>query len=129
MPEFFKKMFGLDKPQAKNLALFFRDTQVTGVISAATAKHRVSQITKYNREEIGEVLLTPAPAVNNGVSVILDGSSAWTVTGTSYLTRLTLEPGASIRPAEGRTLTVTLDGTPVTPEPGTIAGNIVIQVS
>jgi hypothetical protein len=128
MPEFFKKMFGLDVPPAKNLALDFAETHVTGIISAATAKHRVPQITKYNREEIGEVDLTPAPAVNNGVSVSLDGQSTWTVTGTSYLTRLTLSDGAQVLAPAGKRISLTVDGTPTALQPGTLTGHIVVAV-
>jgi hypothetical protein len=128
MPEFFKKMFGLDVPPAQNLALDFAETHVTGIISAATAKHRVPQITKYNREEIGEVDLTPAPAVNNGVSVSLDGQSTWTVTGTSYLTRLTLSDGAQVLAPAGKRISLTVDGTPTALQPGTLTGHIMVAV-
>jgi hypothetical protein len=121
-------MFGIGLPAAKNLALDFVQTNVTGVISAATAKHRVPQITKYNREEIGELNLTPAPAVNNGVNVSLDGQSTWTVTGTSYLTRLTLADGAQVLAPAGKQLSVTVDGAPASLTPGTLTGHITIQV-
>lgn len=128
MPEFFRKMLGLDVPPAKNLALFFTDTKISGAISSATAKHRVEKVTKYNREEIGEVNLTPAPAVNNGVSVIVEGSSRWTVTGTSYVNRLTIAPEAAVEAPAGKRLQVTIDGQEVSLEAGEYKGQIVLQM-
>lgn len=128
MPEFFRKMLGLDVPPAKNLALCFTDTKITGAISSATAKHRVEKITKYNREEIGEVKLTPAPAVNNGVSVALEGSSRWTVTGTSYVNCLTIAPEAAVQAPEGKRLLVTVDGQETSLTAGEYKGQITLQV-
>lgn len=129
MPEFFRKMLGLDVPPVKNMALTFTDTKITGTISAATAKHRVEKITKYNREEIGEVNLAAAPAVNNGVSVILEGNSLWTVTGTSYLNRLEIGPNAAIKAPEGKTLSITMDGKNVEPKEAVYAGSIEVRVN
>ena len=128
MPEFFRKMLGLDVPPAKNLALCFTDTKIAGAISSATAKHRVEKVTKYNREEIGEVDLTPAPAVNNGVSVVLEGSSQWTVTGTSYVNRLAISTEASVQAPAGKQLCVTVDGQETNLEAGEYKGQITIQV-
>ena len=128
MPEFFRKMLGLDVPPAKNLALCFTDTKIAGAISSATAKHRVEKVTKYNREEIGEVNLTPAPAVNNGVSVVLEGSSQWTVTGTSYVNCLAISPEASVQAPAGKQLCVTVDGQERNLEAGEYKGQITIQV-
>ncbi|MFT4083728.1 MAG: hypothetical protein QM638_14195, partial [Nocardioides sp.] len=67
---------------------------------------------------LGVVTNTPAEVVNNGVIVTLAGSSVWTVSGTSYLSSLTLSDEAAITSASG-SVTVTVDGTEVTPEAGT----------
>lgn len=128
MPEFFKKLLGLDKPQVKNLALSFENAKVTGIISAGTAKHRVPRITKYNCEEIGEVIMTPAPAVNNGVVVSLDADSVWIVTGDSHLTSLTLAPGAVVTAPAGKAVTMLVDGTETPVAPGCYTGKILLQV-
>lgn len=71
-----------------------------GVISAATQRYRegLKFLDETTREELSHVYQTPAPAVNNGVLLTLDGKSIWTVTGTSYLTRLELKAGAEVRP-------------------------------
>lgn len=128
MPEFFKKLLGLDKPQVKNLALSFQNVRITGVISSATAKHRVPRITKYNCEEIGEVVMTPAPTVNNGVVVTLDEHSVWTVTGTSYLSSISIAPDAVITAPVGKSLNMQIDGMDMPIFPGTYTGKIVLSV-
>ena len=129
MPEFFKKMMGLDKPQVKNLSITLTDTSLTGVISAAKARHRVDRITKYNREELGEIVKTPSEPVNNGVIVNLRGNSVWTVTGTCYLTKLTRAAAAVIQATPGRSLQIECDGTPVSDCPEQLTGLIKIVVT
>lgn len=129
MPEFFKKLLGMDKPPVKNLALTFTNTRISGVISSATAKHRVPQITKYNCEEIGEVIMTPAPAVNNGVVVTLEEGAVWTVTGTSYLTKLTIGADAAVQAQAGSRLTALVNGEEVALTPGQYTGQIVLSLT
>ena len=94
----------LPKPVSKdlsgprNLGLNLKNAQVTGVISAAHQFYRdgFKEITPENRIELSNITQKAAPAVNNGVIVTLDGQSTWTVTGPSYLTSLTLDPGAVV---------------------------------
>ena len=64
--------------------------------------------------------------MNNGVIVTLDSRSTWTVTGTSYLTALTLEPGAVVQAPQGQRLTATLNGQPLELRPGSYQGSIVL---
>lgn len=104
--------------QGQNLVLDFTRSTVTGVISASTTKHRVSTITIDQYREISEVTNTPGPVVNNGVVVTLGSRSTWTVTGTSYLSALTLAADAAVRAPRGRTVTLTVDGTPTAIEAG-----------
>ena len=115
------------KSGARNVKVELIDSRITGVISAATAAHRVEKITKENCGELGIYVDTPAPAVNNGVIVDLDGGSAWTVTGTSYLTRLILAPGAKLLGPAGGAAAVTLDGKAIDPVPGDYRGQIVVS--
>jgi hypothetical protein len=65
--------------------------------------------------QLGEVTNTVSTVVNNGVVVILDGHSRWTVTRTSWLT---IAAAATVSPPAGRHVTMTVNGvsTPVTPE-------------
>lgn len=105
--------------QGQNLVLDFTRSTVTGVISASTAKHRVSTITMAEYREISEVTNTPGAVVNNGVVVTLGSRSTWTVTGTSYLSSLTLADTASVRGPRGRKVRLTVDGTATEIKPGT----------
>ena len=111
IPEIFKKLFG--PPSAKNLAVRLTGVRLTGAITAAHARHRAKRITKYNREDIGAMIQTPAPAINNGVSVMLDSASTWTVTETCYLTRLELDAGAVLRAPDDSALQIIVDDQPV----------------
>ncbi|MFJ9566761.1 hypothetical protein ACIRQQ_42840 [Streptomyces fuscichromogenes] len=97
--------------QGQNLTLSFTGSTVEGVISASTAKHSVSTITKTEYRQISEVTNTPSAVVNNGVLVTLGAGSTWTVTGTSYLSALTLASTASVVAPSGKTVTLTVDGT------------------
>ncbi|MFF7475962.1 hypothetical protein [Streptomyces sp. NPDC008092] len=116
--------------QGQNLALSFTRTTVEGVISASTAMHSVSTITRTEYREISEVTNTPGAVVNNGVLVTLGESSTWTVTGTSYLSALTLASTASITAPNDRTVTLTVDGTETDIEPGSsYTGALALTVS
>ena len=122
-------MKDLDCP--KNLGLTLNDSKVTGVISSATQKYRegLTLIDESNRLEMANITQTAAPAVNNGVIVSLDEKSAWTVTDTSYITRLDLAPGAVVAAPAGKSLTVTLDGEAIDLKPGSYSGTLVLSVN
>jgi hypothetical protein len=94
-----------------NLVLNFASSQVTGVISATLAEHYVLAIDSSNWYELGHVSNTAQAAVNNGVIVALTGGSDWTVTGTSYLTALSLDATSSVTGPRGRKVSMTVDGT------------------
>lgn len=105
--------------QGQNLVLSFTGSTVEGVISASSAKHAVSTITSAEYRQISEVTNTPGAVVNNGVLVTLGSGATWTVTGTSYLSALTLASDATVTAPSGRTVTLTVDGTTTEIEPGT----------
>ncbi|MFJ4787279.1 hypothetical protein [Streptomyces sp. NPDC088794] len=105
--------------KGKNMVLTFEDATVEGVISATKAKHRVSSIDASTFYELGIVTNTAQAAVNNGAVVRLNSGSRWTVTGTSYLTALTLAADATVRAPRGKTVTMTVDGTTTAITPGT----------
>ena len=111
-----------------NLILTFKNTQVTGVISASTAEHALKFIGKPDYYQLGMVTNTPAPAVNNGVIVSLDAGSVWTVTGDSYITSLTLAEGAQIAAPAGKTVKLTVNGEETAIQPGSYAGQLLLQV-
>ncbi|MGI5971864.1 MAG: hypothetical protein ACOX7P_09105 [Oscillospiraceae bacterium] len=103
---------GEDLMGAKNMDVSIKNAHVTGIISSATAAYKqgLTVITKENCEELSNITQTPAEPINNGVIVRIDGSSSWTVTGTSWLTRLVIAPGAIVKGADGRRLRMTVDG-------------------
>ncbi|MFF4586329.1 hypothetical protein [Streptomyces sp. NPDC001388] len=115
--------------KGKNMVLTFTGSSVEGVISATAAKHRVPSIDASTFHELGIVTNTAQPAVNNGVIVTLDSGSTWTVTGTSYLTSLTLADDAAVKAPRGRTVTLTVDGAVTALTPGsTYTGALTLTV-
>ena len=115
--------------KGKNMVLTFENSTVQGVISATRARHRVSTIDASNFYELGEVTNTVQTAVNNGVIVQLAGGSTWTVTGTSYLTKLVVTTDAAVKAPRGRSVTMTVDGTATVIEAGgSYSGAIVVTV-
>ena len=110
---------------AKNLDIKIQNATVNGIISAANAAYKdgLTQITSENCEELSNITQTPAAPINNGVIVSLDKDSTWNVTGTSYITKLTVAEGATITGAS-----MTVDGIVTVILPGTYTGMIVLAV-
>ncbi|MFD4600909.1 hypothetical protein ACFWPQ_23145 [Streptomyces sp. NPDC058464] len=102
----------------RNMVLTFDASSVTGVLSASESRHALATITSAEYAQLGHVTNTAQPVVNNGVLVTLTGGSRWTVTGTSYLSRLTLSADSSVTAPAGSTVTMTVDGEPTAIEPG-----------
>jgi hypothetical protein len=114
---------------ALNLVLNFAASKVTGVATATLTTHHVDTIDSSNWWELGHVTNVAQAAINNGVIVSLTDHSTWTVTGTSYLTSLSLDATSAVAGLHGKKLTLTVDGTqtPLTPN-SSYAGAIVITV-
>lgn len=114
----------------KNLGLSLKNTRVTGVISSAGQAYRdgLTRITEENRLEISNVRQWAQAPVNNGVCLTLDGTSAWIVTGDSWITALTLEDGAVLAAPEGKTLVMTVNGTETPVASGVYTGVIHLSV-
>jgi hypothetical protein len=111
-----------------NLGLTFDNSHLTGVITASTAKHDQATIAPEDYKLLGKVTNTPAEAVNNGVIVVLKNASTWTVTGTSYITSLTIGEGCTIEAAAGKTLIMKVDGVEKPIAAGTFTGHIELIV-
>jgi hypothetical protein len=113
-----------------NMVLNLNKSSITGVVSASESHHPSAKITTANLTELHSLTDKSCAAVNNGVIVNLTNGSKWTVTGTSYLTKLVIEKGSSVAAPSGRTLTMTVDGgrsiTNITT--GEYKGNIVLMV-
>ena len=116
---------------AKNLDLKVKSASIIGIISAANAyyKEGLTRITKENCEELSNITQVPAEPINNGVIVSIDAKSTWFVTGTSYLTKLTIEEGGKVTGADGKTLEMYIDGEQKDILPGTYVGMIQLSLS
>ncbi len=114
-------------PNVKNLSITLKNSSITGRITASVSKHRVEKVCKECCEELGEVDNFPEPAINNGVIVSLDENSTWTVTEESYLTALTLAPGAALQSAAGGAPRLLVDGVETEIAAGTYTGAIAIR--
>jgi hypothetical protein len=116
-------MPGMEPLRPKNLEVTLDGATLTGAISAAKQHYRpgITYIDETTREELCNVTQTPAPAINNGVIVILKNQAVWKAEGTSYLTALTIAPGATLK---GRLL---VDGKETPAVPGTYAGALTVE--
>ena len=113
-----------------NLVLNFASSQVTGVITATLAEHYVDTIDSSNWWELGHVSNTPQAVINNGVIVALTDGSAWTVTGTSYLSALSLDATSRVAGPRGKRVSLTVNGTATAITPGaSYTGAIVVTVA
>jgi hypothetical protein len=102
--------FGPPSSTSKNMALTFKNASITGVITSSTAVHSQVEITSADYRLLGEVTNTASEAVNNGVLVSLSEGSKWMVTGTSYLTCLTVGGGSYVVAPKGYNVTMTING-------------------
>ena len=122
--------FAREQQGVKTLDMKLIDAHITGIISAAgqAYKEGLSRLEETTKFELSNVTQWAAPAINNGVILSLDGDSRWTVTGTSYLTKLELAEGSVVSPEEGKSLVFSVDGIPTELRPGEYAGEIVLEV-
>jgi hypothetical protein len=114
-------------PSGANLVLTLTDSHLTGVVTSAQARHLKETITAADAEWLGRVINTPAPAVNNGVILRLQGGSTWTVTGPSHLSRLEIDASARLQAPEGRALKLTVNGVATPVRPGSYQGQILLH--
>ncbi len=118
---------GRTKPSAMRLS--FENATVTGVISTSTTAPATGQEpTRETYREIGHVSNTVSPSKpGNDLSVTLDGRSHWTVTGRSYLSSLTLAPGARLDTVAGHHLRLTVGGKTKPLRTGSYRGSIMLE--
>lgn len=120
---------GMGPAQPRNLVVNLDGASLQGVVSASTARHSQSTITSADYRLLGVVTNTVGAVVNNGVILTLAGSSTWTVTGTSYLSSLTVGDGSALKGAGGKAVVVTVDGVVTTPVAGvTYTGDIAVSL-
>jgi hypothetical protein len=113
----------------ENMVLTFNNSRINGVISATQTHHSISTITSAQYKQLGEVTNRAHPVINNGVIVNLNSGSRWTVTGTSYLSKLAVAANAAIAAPGGHSVVMTINGVPTTITPGKIyTGSIALVV-
>jgi hypothetical protein len=114
----------------------FAATQITGAVSTAVGEHargpkgeELTLQTPQLYQLIGEQSEHPAQVpAGHPVEVRLDSASRWLISKTSYLTRLTLEPGATVVAPPGKSLTLKIDGIRKALQPGSYKGKVVLEV-
>ena len=116
---------------AKNLDVCLENATVNGLISAANAFYQdgLTQITRENCEELSNIAQIPAPPVNNGVIVTVGDGGVWNVTGTCYLTKLTIGKNGVVAGAQGSRLVMTVDGAEREVKPGVYTGHIRLSIA
>jgi hypothetical protein len=114
-----------------DMSLTFESARITGSITTATAAPSTGKApTAKTYTLIGDVKNTFGPTTDQyGLQLSLDRRSSWTVDQTSYLTRLTLAPGATIGAHAGFAVTLLVNGQKTPIKPGTYTGNIVLQAA
>jgi hypothetical protein len=112
-----------------NMAINLDKSSITGVISASESHHPSPKITKANQTEFHSITDTVRPAVNNGVIVNLTNGSTWTVTGTSYITSLTIADGSAVTAPEGSKVTMTVNGVKKEIKAGKYSGKITLTLN
>jgi len=122
---------GDDLRGPKNLGLNFTNTSVEGIISSASQAYKegLTLILEDNRSELSNITQAAAEPVNNGVIVSLDKNSAWTVTGTSYITSLNIAAGAQVKAPDGNTLTMLVNGKKTRIAAGKYTGKIKMVIA
>jgi hypothetical protein len=118
----------------KNMVLNFVNARITGVVSASESHHSKPVIEFKDGmwadyKLFGVVTNTAHAPINNGVIVSLANHSNWTVTGTSYLTSLTIDAGSTITARPGNSVTMTIDGAKKAIGAGSYKGQIVLTVN
>jgi hypothetical protein len=118
--------------------ILFENSTVTGAITTATAVHDVGpngeKLVKQDASVlyylIGSQKETYAATSDaHGASASLDAHSSWIVDKSSYLTGLTVAPGAKISAPKGKVLTMTVDGVATPIAAGAYKGKIALQVA
>jgi len=118
---------GNAQPGGRNLILVLQDATLTGTVTASTAHHSRPVITAADYKLLGEVSNSAGAVVNNGVQVELQ-QSTWTVTGTSFLSRLIISPGSRVLPPPDQRVRLTVNGETRTPAPGDYQGQVVLRI-
>lgn len=112
-----------------DLSLTLDNASLEGAVSTAFATP-VGVPTEQNRRLIGAVKNAFGFVFHakNGARVTLTPGSTWTVTRNSYLTELKLAEGATLKGAEGKPVTLQVNGTVTPLRAGTYTGKILVKL-
>jgi hypothetical protein len=117
------------------LNLHLVHARIKGAITTASATHTLGSngepLVMQDKPDlyylIGDVIETYGPTQDpHGVNLDLDAASHWQVSRPSYITSLTLAPGAQVTAVKGSRLKVTVDGIATTLKPGHYHGQITL---
>jgi hypothetical protein len=114
-----------------DMSLTFESARIAGSITTAIAAPSTGKApTAKTYTLIGDVKNTFGPTTDKyGLQLSLDRRSSWTVDQTSYLTRLTLAPGATIGAHPGFAVTLLVNGEETPIKAGTYIGKIVLRAT
>jgi hypothetical protein len=114
----------------RNMVLAFNNARITGAISSSESHHSKPVLDMLKDYKLfGVVTNTAHEPINNGVIVSLAKNSTWTITGTSYLTSLTMNASSAITAPPGYNVTMTVDGVKKEIKSGTYKGKIVLTIN
>ncbi len=118
----------------RSLIVTLDNAAVTGAISLGSDEWAVTHFASGNTasQEIGyadDTVLGMFREDNFGLSLALENGAVWTVTEDSYLTALTVDGTSSIVGADGKAVSMTVDGVATPIAAGTYEGEIVVYLS
>lgn len=123
-----------------DLAVVLSGTSLRGVVSSSVGLHEKETLVSVwdsngqtgseDYKLLGKLTNYVFPSVGNDTSLSLENGSIWTVTGTSYLTSLSVDSSSTITSEDGYKVSLTIDGTecPLVSR-GTRTGSIVLTVT
>ena len=119
------------RPSQGDMLIRLEKASLTGGISTAIAEPSTGKTaTADTYYLIGDVKNTFAASTEkNGLRLTLADGSTWTINQTSYLTKLTIAPGATLTAQPGFVATLKVNGATRPIAAGTYAGKIVVEVT
>ena len=118
----------------RSLEVTLDNSSVTGAISLGSDTWAVTHFASGNTasQEIGyaeETVLGPFHEDGFGLNLALENGSVWTVTENCWLTALTVDDASSVVGADGKPVSMTVDGVNTPIAAGSYTGEIVISLS
>lgn len=124
-----------------DLAVILSATSLEGVASSSVGLHQQETLVSVwdtngrtgseDYKLLGKLTNYPFASIGNDVSVSLENGSRWIVTGTCYLTSLTVDSDSTVAAPDGYRLTLSVDGAEQSLSSGEAAytGNVLLTVT